>query len=297
MVSLDLNIGSYVSLLVDADKIIHFAEGFYPLDETKRTGLMEMLEKRIGETMRKDFAKNTDVSFNVEQKLKKTAKIIAVLEEEGALKKTRVLDVGCAVGVMTNILRKHFKEVIGIDNDKYAIKKAKEMHGEGFQYMDAEKMTFQDNSFDIIICSHTYEHVDNHQKLMDEIFRVLKQGGICYFAAGNKYRLIEGHYKLPFLSWFPKKISVLYLKLFRFNKQVKRLGTDYPENHLSLFGLRKITSKFHVIDYTKNIVFDPERFKATDMMKAGSVKHLLMIILVMPFYFLCPTYIWILTKQ
>ena len=39
------------------------------------------------------------------------------------------------------------------------------------------KLSFKENSFDIVICTHVYEHVPNSKKLFDEIYRVLKPGG------------------------------------------------------------------------------------------------------------------------
>jgi len=40
--------------------------------------------------------------------------------------------------------------------------------------MNIEKMVFPDNYFDLIICSHVLEHVDNDTWAMRELFRVLK---------------------------------------------------------------------------------------------------------------------------
>ncbi|AUP78182.1 class I SAM-dependent methyltransferase [Flavivirga eckloniae] len=38
---------------------------------------------------------------------------------------------------------------------------------------------YEDNTWDVIICSHVLEHVKNDQKAIDEIYRVLKEGGIA----------------------------------------------------------------------------------------------------------------------
>ncbi len=44
---------------------------------------------------------------------------------------------------------------------------------------DIQDMTFDDNSFNIIICSHVLEHVDDDIAAMREFFRVLKPGGVA----------------------------------------------------------------------------------------------------------------------
>ncbi len=42
-----------------------------------------------------------------------------------------------------------------------------------------ENIPFQENIFDVFICNHVLEHVDNDLKAMQEIFRVLKIGGFA----------------------------------------------------------------------------------------------------------------------
>jgi SAM-dependent methyltransferase len=43
--------------------------------------------------------------------------------------------------------------------------------------MNIEQMTFGDSEFDIVLCNHVLEHVENDDKALKEIFRVLKKGG------------------------------------------------------------------------------------------------------------------------
>lgn len=45
--------------------------------------------------------------------------------------------------------------------------------------MDVSNLEFDSNIFDIVICSHVLEHVENDIKAMQEIFRVLKPNGIA----------------------------------------------------------------------------------------------------------------------
>lgn len=44
---------------------------------------------------------------------------------------------------------------------------------------DITALSFSDNAFDVIICIHVFEHIDNDRKAMQEVFRVLKPGGIA----------------------------------------------------------------------------------------------------------------------
>ncbi|MDO8555668.1 MAG: class I SAM-dependent methyltransferase [Nanoarchaeota archaeon] len=44
---------------------------------------------------------------------------------------------------------------------------------------DAQKLPFANNSFDTVFSSQTLEHIPYPQKVIDEIHRVLKPGGVC----------------------------------------------------------------------------------------------------------------------
>ncbi len=43
--------------------------------------------------------------------------------------------------------------------------------------MDIQDIPFDDNEFDVIMCNHVLEHVDDDKKAMKEFFRVMKPGG------------------------------------------------------------------------------------------------------------------------
>lgn len=42
---------------------------------------------------------------------------------------------------------------------------------------DVQAMPFKDNEFDVVICNHVLEHVEDDRKAISEIYRVLKKGG------------------------------------------------------------------------------------------------------------------------
>jgi len=43
--------------------------------------------------------------------------------------------------------------------------------------MDIREMPFEDNAFDVLLCNHVLEHIDDELKATKEIYRVLKPGG------------------------------------------------------------------------------------------------------------------------
>ena len=83
-----------------------------------------------------------------------------------------------------------------------------------FKVMHALHTGFADNIFDVVVCNQMYEHVPDAEQLLQEIRRILVPGGVCYFGATNRLKVIETHYgRLPFLSFLPKPLANLYLRI------------------------------------------------------------------------------------
>ncbi|MDH3692579.1 MAG: class I SAM-dependent methyltransferase [Gammaproteobacteria bacterium] len=232
--------------------------------------------------------------FNAKARLQKAKKVIAILEDNlGELSHLDLLEIGSAAGYGSEYFAEHFHYMVAVDVDQPATQHAHHNNpAQNLSYgiMDAQHLAFPDESFDVVICVHVYEHVPDAKRLLGEVHRLLRPGGTCYFAAGNRLAYMEPHYKLPLLSVIPKPISHLYLRLLG-------RGSYYYENHRTLWGLRRLVSSFDVIDYTVDIVKEPDRFQAIDMLQPGSTKQKLSLLFLKLAYWLCPTYVWLLRKQ
>jgi SAM-dependent methyltransferase len=57
--------------------------------------------------------------------------------------------------------------------------------------MDVHDIPFDKNSFDVIICNHVLEHVDDDKKVMQEFYRVMKKGGWGIFQVPIDYNRTE----------------------------------------------------------------------------------------------------------
>jgi len=89
----------------------------------------------------------------------------------------KILDLGCGVGGRSKYLSKVGK-VTGVDISAKNIETAKQKYPEiDFRVMSAENLSFEKDFFDRIYAYDVLEHVDNLDKTMGEIRRVLKSGG------------------------------------------------------------------------------------------------------------------------
>ena len=243
-----------------------------------------------------NFSRMVDGAMYKHQGRERKAKtILAVLQDfldTKPLSSLSLLDVGSSTGIIDNFLADHFLKVTGIDIDKEAIQYAQKTfkkHNLQFLVDDLMDLSFPDNTFDVVICTQIYEHVPDAHKMIREIFRLLKPGGICYFAAGNRMSVMEPHYRLPFLSILPRPLAHIYMK-------VSGKGSYYHEKHLTLSGLQKLVSSFIVHDYTEKIITHPKKFNVDYMLAPESSKYKIAKFIINYAYWLCPTYIWILKK-
>ena len=54
--------------------------------------------------------------------------------------------------------------------------------------MDVHDIPFEENTFDVVICNHVLEHVDDANKVMKEFYRVMKPGGWGIFQVPIDYK-------------------------------------------------------------------------------------------------------------
>jgi phosphatidylethanolamine/phosphatidyl-N-methylethanolamine N-methyltransferase len=91
------------------------------------------------------------------------------------------------VGVGTGIALPHYSRdcrLCGIDISEQMLRKAQERvtefgltNVEGLWVMDAERLTFPDNSFDVVVAQYVVTTAPNPEATLDEFARVLKPGG------------------------------------------------------------------------------------------------------------------------
>jgi len=94
----------------------------------------------------------------------------------------KILDIGTGGGDFVGFLKqalKSFDSFIGIDLNEEELKKAEKEYGTfaKFKKMNAEKLDFPDRTFDIVSIASSLHHLERPEKVLKEMFRVIKPQG------------------------------------------------------------------------------------------------------------------------
>lgn len=124
-------------------------------------------------------------------------------------KKGKLLDVGCGVGDFAESF-KHYRpglEIHATDISSNAIAKAKKRKLKViFKVADAQKLSFKNETFDVVTCFDLIEHVCYPKKVIGEIYRVLKPGGLFHAFIPTEKNLLSVEGLFIKLGWKGKEI-------------------------------------------------------------------------------------------
>jgi len=92
-----------------------------------------------------------------------------------------VLECACGTGIMTKFIAPCCKKLVATDFSrkmlKQAKKKLKTQNNVLFRFADITDLKFKDNSFDKVVAANVIHLLDDPEKAMSELKRVVKPGG------------------------------------------------------------------------------------------------------------------------
>jgi SAM-dependent methyltransferase len=127
-----------------------------------------------------DFQRNPQIYHHAYLHLRELSEQIKkTIKAEIGNKKVRILDVGCHNKPYYPFFEGVAKSYIGLDV----------YPGEKVDIISkAEKIPFKENTFDVVVCFQVLEHIEDPQKAINEMHRVLKKGGILMLSThGNMH--------------------------------------------------------------------------------------------------------------
>jgi SAM-dependent methyltransferase len=88
---------------------------------------------------------------------------------------------------------------------------------------DVQNMPFDKNTYDVVICNHVLEHVDDDKKAMSEILRILKPDGFAILQVPVDFNRTESFEDNTITDTKERT------RIFGQYDHVRVYGTDYPE--------------------------------------------------------------------
>jgi ubiquinone/menaquinone biosynthesis C-methylase UbiE len=155
-----------------------------------------------------------------------------------SLRNKNMLDVGGLKGAFCRVLSQEFGVNIAV-NLEPNLSHWKKLEWPNTVRGLAQWLPFRDNQFDFVMCREVFEHMptDYLQSALNEMYRVTREGGVCYISIPPWYNPISGHGLMPF-HYLPFGIARRLALFFFKNPHITNNARTYAE--LPLF---KITYK------------------------------------------------------
>jgi ubiquinone/menaquinone biosynthesis C-methylase UbiE len=133
---------------------------------------IKILPSAEGYNLAADFYDEKEKYLNsFEQK-----KLIPLL---GDIKDIKILDIGAGTGRLSVLLAKGGAQVTALDVSPKMLDMLKKKNKDIQTVVgDAESLLFEDNSFDIVTAAFLIVHLKNPSRFFDEVYRILKDGGV-----------------------------------------------------------------------------------------------------------------------
>lgn len=141
------------------------------------------LHKEKKDKLDKILSKTGDLNFR--------RRILTMLEYLDIKDSDHILDMGCGEGFYTMIFSELYEcKVTAADYDDHILDMArkwiKESNRVKIVKADICNLDFPDNTFNKIVCTEVLEHIDDDEKAVQELYRVLKPGGVLAATVPNK---------------------------------------------------------------------------------------------------------------
>jgi len=181
----------------------------------------------------------------------------------------KILDLGCGNGKLRLLFKDLAVDYTGLDNSAELLKIAESRNDfklakQNFIQADISSLPLADNSFDIIFFIAVFHHIPGNQlrlKVLTEVKRILKPGGVLIMTNWNRYQKeflgqlihytflkIIGKSDLDFkdiwLPWMQGKVHRYYhlFTLGELKKLVIESGLEIQGNYLAYWGGKKASN-------------------------------------------------------
>jgi len=197
------------------------------------------------------------------------------------VKGKKVLDLACGEGYGSYMLAEKAREVIGVDINESTIKHASVKYiKDNLKFIKGSmtEITIEGKKiFDVIICFEALEHIEEHNKLITEARRLLKDNGLFIVSTPDKYIYSDqANYRNPwhkkelYLDEFKALLKSAFKNVLIYGQRVFPTSNIFP-----LFKDSITTTEYIIEKRGKTFLFtQPERKKALYYIAISSNAHI-----------------------
>ncbi|HUI09548.1 MAG TPA: class I SAM-dependent methyltransferase [Bacteroidota bacterium] len=171
--------------------------------------------------MRQIVERGKPASYGQEVTRRRSRIVARLLPLEGS----RLLDFGCGNGAQTAELVPAGAHITACDIDEADMRlfreylRARDIRTVTTVVYSGDALPFENASFDVAVSFAVLEHVHDEHVALDELFRVLREGGELVVSVPNKWWVFETHgarlpllpwNRVPFFSWLPPRIHARF---------------------------------------------------------------------------------------
>lgn len=175
----------------------------------------------------------------------------------------RLVDVGCGGGFLSEEFARIGMAVSGVDRSPATIEAAKKHAAQerlviDYRTASAEDLPFGDGSFAFVCCCDVLEHVDDPERVVGEVSRVLAPGGVFFYDTINRtfasriasikvmqewkstaFAVADAHEWNRFIT--PMELTLMLERRGLANKEIRGIspGGNLLSNYLNLVRARK----------------------------------------------------------
>jgi SAM-dependent methyltransferase len=113
----------------------------------------------------------------------------------------RLLDVGCGHGVNAAMLAQQGWQVSGLDLSPEIVRQARTLLGDRVQVGDLLTVKYPERSFDLILMSHSLEHMYHPDRALAEAWRIMDDRGLLVIAVPNANSLEAKLFGRWWVNW------------------------------------------------------------------------------------------------
>jgi len=154
----------------------------------------------------------------------------SLLKLIGDVKNKKILDAGCGEGYFLSLINSNKK--FGVELSEKRISQALKLYPDlKIKIADVKHLPFEDNIFDVIVCSEVLEHVSGYEQAIKEFKRCVKPDGHIVLSFPNEFAVSVG--RLLILRFPLHEID--HINSIRPSDVTKILGKKYQSLNVPVF--------------------------------------------------------------